>query len=244
MRHYPVNHDVFLDENANSFYLLGAYMTDGCMCYTIHKRQYKGSAKTYRYWLASLTSNDVDWLETIRDTIVPDKKLNKRKGSEGQSLAFTDDTACDWLRSYGCVPNKSKTAKLLKTIPKKFRADFMRGVLDGDGCISFYTQNKKRVDGSTRQYQYLETYICTASKKFLNQLIEMLPPDINYGVRTKKPKTIYSKSLDRKIRATGNIYYLTITGKYARKLLAWLYYPKHELSLPRKAKKAKEHSAI
>jgi len=88
----------------------------------------------------TITSKDLDLLETVRDCL-------KLKNSIGQQrrllnpyyrLQWGDTSFYNWLVQIGLTPAKSLTLGPLQ-IPDNFFADFVRGVIDGDGSIGLYT---------------------------------------------------------------------------------------------------------
>jgi hypothetical protein len=123
-RKYIVNTNVFLHENDLSFYLLGAYMTDGHINDKKHHLNF------------NLSSKDFDWVELIRNLLSPQKPIYSSKKSECYSIELSDIESMSWLISYGCGPRKSKTLVMARTIPLTYYPDFIRGLIDGDGCIT------------------------------------------------------------------------------------------------------------
>lgn len=205
---YKNNSEIFTKENATSFYLLGAYMTDGCIM---------GNR-------IQLTSKDKNWLELIRDYISPERPINKRTTSSAVcDLKFTDKDVVSWLAQYGCVPRKSKILSIEKDIEKKFVADFIRGVVDGDGSISLIS-GKNHLD--------ISMSINSASKKFLEQIQKLLPLNITSHIYEQKKRSHILNGV--LFTSSCPLYVLRIYGQNAQKLLQFIYYPNHGLSLDRK----------
>jgi hypothetical protein len=113
---YPFYKQVFLDENAESFYLLGAYFADGNITTKKHGKSF------------SICAQDESWILDIRSRICPTKPVYKNNNCH--ILDCSNQEVLDWFVSYGCVPNKSKTAKLEKSIPKEYQSHFLRGLFD------------------------------------------------------------------------------------------------------------------
>ena len=65
-RKYYSNIEVFTNENALSFYLLGAYMTDGCV-----------TTQTDLNMTCRFEVKDKDWVTSIRDLVSPFKPILK-----------------------------------------------------------------------------------------------------------------------------------------------------------------------
>lgn len=225
---YPVNNKIFTEETSNSFYLLGAYITDGTIKTTKRRKSF------------SITSKDRDWLESIRNILCPNKPLYQNGNC--YILQIFDIKSLNWLLSYGCVPNKSLTLSLQKDIPDQYKADFIRGVIDGDGCVSL---SNYRVVKNNKEYYYtkINCYLLTASESFCNQLQILIPKNIKYSLVKILPgdkRNINGKTCVRR----NTLYRIYFTGKYAQQLLRWCYYPGHELSLTRKLNKVHEALTI
>ena len=212
MKKYNVK--VFTKENEISFYLLGVFITDGCV-------------KKDR---VSLSSKDKDWIEQIKNLISPEIKLLK-DGENCFRINIFNKQIKDWLIKYNCVPNKSLTVKF-PNVPIKYLPDFIRGCIDGDGSIS----NKQYIRKSNNKpFKSINYTLTSASKDFVEGFANALKQlNINYSIRTMLPGT-YKGNINGRTILHKNIIY-TITGGHnsAFKLLKFAYYPKHKISLQRK----------
>ncbi len=216
-----VNYNSFLAEDDISYYLLGAYMTDGCIS-SVSKNSYE----------VSITSADQDWLEKIRDIIVPTKPISKNQNTS--EFYFGDQIMAEWLISYGCTPKKSRTIRLIKDIPSEYHRDFIRGLVDGDGSISVFDYKKIKKE---KEYWYKNTtvYICGISPEFLEDIQKIIPEDIKcFLTNVGKRKDHFLRG--KLVHANYDCYRLIFNGKAAIKLLNWLYYDGNKISLPRKEK--------
>ena len=220
-RKYITNSNAFLNEDDISFYLLGAYMTDGYICDIKHHISF------------TMTSKDYEWIENIKNIISPNKPIYSNKVYECYKISISDINSMNWLISYGCVPRKSKILKIRKKIPPQYQADFIRGVVDGDGSISSCIYKKVK---NNKEYWYDKTtvYICSASKIFLEQIKDLIPLNINCGICTISKSKCNSIIRGKEVIATCDNYRLTFNDSNAKKILNWLYYPGHKLSLLRK----------
>jgi hypothetical protein len=222
-RKYEVNKNAFLNEDAVSFYLLGAFMTDGNVNCSKHHIN------------CSISSKDSDWLDSIRDQICPQKPVYYKSFS----FQFSETECQNWLMSYGCLPNKSLTLKIEKDIPLEYQRDFLRGVVDGDGSISESLYTKTSTNGTVHTYTKKSLYICSASLEFIKQLILMIPSDINFSFIKVKQSTSYIEG--RKITPSNeNFYRISFSDSNAVKFAKYIYYDGHELSLNRKKEKAQK----
>ena len=101
--------------------------------------------------------------------------------------------------NFGIGPRKSKTVRFPEKLPKKYYSDFVRGVFDGDGCISRPACPSVSFVGS------IDLML------FLRELFYEL------GVRLK------GKNKYCAITKHENYACIAITGKNAKKFLDWMY---------------------
>lgn len=155
---YKYNLDIFKNEDAKSYYLLGAFITDGCII---------NNDRTIR---ASLSSNDNDWLELINQYVAPEKPIIKVKDSNCYLLIYNCQELVYWFIDHGCYQRKSLTIKM-PNVPKKYMKDFIRGCFDGDGSLSF--TNRYRKDKGYYE-RCRRAKITSASKDFIYSIYEYL----------------------------------------------------------------------
>lgn len=130
-------------------YWLGFLFADGCLCGPT--RMIQGKEKPWYRIEISLIDTDSDHLEKLR------KALNMEAEVKIGSTNFKNSNRCrlGWnskhmwtvLNSYGCTPRKSSTLKFPnKNIFKdeNLIRDFIRGYVDGDGCLSYTDANHKK----------------------------------------------------------------------------------------------------
>lgn len=215
---YDYNLAAFYDENDLSYYLLGAFMTDGCV--------YKNNKNTFA---CQLSSRDREWLDTIKELIGSNLRIHTFKKNYYGIRIIRNDIA-SWFMSHGCVPRKTLTLKM-PAVPQQYMPDFLRGCIDGDGSIGTYF-NK---DSTKRT-----CCLISASKEFLDGVQKYLHlQDIKSGITEKKqgrPAIINGKPIIQKHKC----YCLYTTGINCFKLLHLIYYPEHKISLARKYGLAKE----
>jgi intein/homing endonuclease len=224
MRKYNYNLNLFLKENALSFYLLGAFMTDG----NIRKDENQ----------CSLISKDEEWLINISNLICPDKSLSSGNSSGTvKKLTINSYELKRWFNSYGCTPNKSLTISMPE-VPKEYFRDFLRGCFDGDGCLGINKQNRSGRNKRLNFNVYCE--LASASHLFIKQISESLTA-LNIRnkitirkIKDKKPQLFRGRLITPK----NDLYLLRLTGNHAHKLLSFIYYDGHELSIKRKKDRA------
>lgn len=76
----------------------------------------------------------------------------------------------------GLYPNKSLTVKFPTIIPKKFLPDFLRGYLDGDGCVYLYTSKGIKQENIIRKLSVIFT---SGSFDFLTGLCNTLKIELD-----------------------------------------------------------------
>ena len=226
---YPVNIQIFRNEDALAFYLLGAFLTDG------YVENLNG--KKSNFYRVGLCSADRDWLECVRGLISPGRPIWKRRDQNVCRLEIANGELAEWLLSWGCLKNKSLTVELSKGIPEKYLADCVRGVFDGDGSL---TIGKYNVVRGARVYTYprVNAYICSGSKPFICGLSQRLKaagfPGSIITTRNNERPMVGVGNKTRTIKA-GVTWRLQFADGSAIRFLRWLYYPDHPLSMPRKA---------
>lgn len=104
-------------------YVVGLIATDGNLSRNGHS--------------LSITSKDLDLLETVRACLDLRTRMSPVKGGYGTMcyrVQWRDRRFYYWLVGIGLTPAKSLTLGPL-AIPDEHFADFLRGCIDGDGCI-------------------------------------------------------------------------------------------------------------
>lgn len=118
------------------------------------------------------TSNDIQLLNTFKQCLgINNKITSKFSGFTGKKssrrVQFGNVILYKWLLNIGLMPNKTKRIGALK-IPDEYFFDFLRGHLDGDGCIRKYQDpiypNSQRLyikflSASTEHIQWLQRQI-------------------------------------------------------------------------------------
>jgi hypothetical protein len=214
---YHYNFSVLTAEDATSYYLLGAFITDGCV--------YKTNPNTHA---CQISSCDQSWLNSIKDTLGKNLKLYKFNENY-YGIRIIQNHIAQWFLDHGCYPRKTLTVELPK-IPIKYMPDFLRGCIDGDGSLGIY-QGKTSVKRCC--------YLISASKTFLDEIQTYLSSiGIQSGITEKKQKspTILD---DKAIIQKHKCYALYVGAKNCYKLVKHIYYDGHILHLDRKYNIAK-----
>lgn len=172
-------------DSRDKAYWLGVMYSDGCVC-----KRANGS------YSISLEMIDKEHIEKFRNAldafdhkvlIVHHKNFNNAKLS--YAIHVYDKKMAQDLIKLGCIPKKSFYLSSIPDIPRDFIYDFIRGFVDGDGCICY---NKLH-----------DTYVFKltgASPLFLENIMDVLEisklslnkcTDTSYQVTSGKRDDIY-----------------------------------------------------
>lgn len=192
--HIKKNRDYFSEINTNDkAYFLGLLYADG----SVREGGYSFKIVVHK--------KDIDVVEKLRDKIFLEKLNDRIKGGieEGDKyirLSVSDVKMVSDLVRHGCTPNKTFTIRFPNVISKEFYPDFIRGVMDGDGCIYIAKNNKTIKVDFTSNYEFV---------KDLKTIIE------SCGFRCGKPIQRKKNKLTGAIQITGR--------ENVIKFLDWLY---------------------
>ena len=153
MTKYVYNKNILFNEDEISYYILGAFISDGCI---------KISGKNS--YSSTLVSKDKDWLEEIKNLFNPNIKLQTPKNY--YKFDINNKEIGDWFIANNCVPRKTLIVKM-PLIPSNYEADFIRGIFDGDGCLTIYSDKRK----SAKDFK---SYICGSSFNLLHNIEDVL----------------------------------------------------------------------
>lgn len=143
-------------------YFLGLIITDGY----IH--QTKG-----RQPLVSITLQECD--KYILEKFKKEIHLNKTITSDGRGccgLNILSKGLVNGLKKYGITENKSLSTIFPKNIPNNLYCHLIRGILDGDGSVSFYARPNRKSHVKAIRF-------CQGNKKFLNDIVDFLFDECN-----------------------------------------------------------------
>ena len=154
-----------------------------------------------------INQKDKRLLERFRDLIVPDKPLYYKKKSSAYILKISCRSKIKKFKSFYGMQTSKKCYEVQfpRDIPQKYYKDFIRGYIDGDGCID-----------TTKGYQKDRIYIgprlrILGNHDFLQDMNEKTKEFVRHNTNA-----ILKKGHE-------NIYYVTYNFSTASKLLKWLY---------------------
>ena len=125
-RKWTLNEKAFDKLSPEAFYWIGFLLADG----NVHK------TKTRSWQLCvGLAAKDSDHIEKFKKFIGCNKPLYFNEKNGGAFLIVYSNYLCERLAQFGMVPNKSKIVKIPEVC--KNNRDFWRGMVDGDGWLTF-----------------------------------------------------------------------------------------------------------
>ena len=122
-----VNEDYFKKWSPNMAYILGYILADGC----IIKGTYTGYSDSLKF---GVQLKDKDILEKIKKELSSEHSISINKNAA--HLCITSQKIVDNLKCLGITYRKS-LKETVPVVPKEYKKDFIRGIIDGDGGISF-----------------------------------------------------------------------------------------------------------
>ena len=125
VRKYTFNFDKFKEESSSKYYWLGFLGADGCVVNNTLSIELK--------------ANDKEHLEKFNIFFENTAPITERINNLNVSCVKTQINSfelIEYLKQYHIYQNKSKTYTIPENkIPKQYLMDFIRGLIDGDGCI-------------------------------------------------------------------------------------------------------------
>ena len=199
-------------------YWLGFIFADG----NISSNKNDSNKKSYKFEL-SLKASDSEHLVKF-NTFMQHNKNNVKLGEvKNNNKTYY---RCRWgvsnkhlwetLNNYGCTPNKSLTLSFPNEnifINKSLIFDFIRGYIDGDGCISYHATSK------SKEF-YSPNLSILGTEKFLNKIAALLNSN---KIAVKDPRS--------------SVYVLSFSVNETHELLDLLY-TNSTIYLTRKFKRA------
>ena len=210
---YKMNNHYFDSINSNVAYILGFIAADGHI--DINRRNRV---------IVALNQKDKYILEFIKSEICPLNPIRYIEKTNAVSLEFGGRYIVNKIIELGVDPKKINI-NTLDIIPQEYVGDFIRGVFDGDGCLSLrYRKRIIKLKNKDKEYESIEPKfsIVNMSTKLLYDIQNILKTN---SIKPDKNTKAYCLS-------TCNINKL----KYIYNIM----YKNHGFSLLRKTCKFKE----
>lgn len=150
-RKYNIDQNYFKTWSSNMAYILGLWYADGCI--------YGG-----KMFDITLHKKDKYLIKRIAEQLKYEGSLYDYVDRQAVRINFCCKEIYNDIVSLGGTENKSLTVEFPE-IPKKYRADFIRGYFDGDGCVMNLKNNR------------LNSAFTCGNKDFLRSLLNILKED-------------------------------------------------------------------
>lgn len=146
-REFNANHSFFSKQTEESCYWAGFIAADGCI--------YENSL------IINLQSRDILHLEKLKKILNSNKiiKCKKRKKDKFWYVSFkigSKELANDLLNNFNITPKKSLILEPPNLINNELIRHFIRGYLDGDGCINNKKKNSVSFAGTRKFLQWIK----------------------------------------------------------------------------------------
>lgn len=159
-RKFKANDDFFDTWTWQMAYLLGFLLADGNVKDGIVRLE--------------LQEKDSEVVYFLRDCICPTQEVKFRQRHDKRTgniyrmvfVYFSSRKIINKLAEFGIVPNKTGR-EICPDIPNEFIPDFLRGLIDGDGCIF-----DKKFKIKEKEYRAFRLQIASACERFLIDIKE------------------------------------------------------------------------
>jgi hypothetical protein len=161
---YSFNQEYFEKiDTEDKAYFLGFIVADGCINDRVNE--------------ITITQKETEILYKFKSYINSDGNIHTHKNRNISSFTITSKKTKKDLENLGITPRKSRVIKYPK-IQENLQNHFMRGVFDGDGCITLRTDRR---DGNQRG----QFNICSGSKDFIKEFYDRLVKYCNLSGKNK-----------------------------------------------------------
>ena len=187
------NKNFFSTYSEKSAYWTGFIMADGSIRHDRNSLQITLALKDKTHLYKFMSA--IECLEIDRVKIYKDKA----------SLTISiDEFKKDLLEKFNITSRKTYTAKISDKIPKKYLKDFLRGYMDGDGCVHLRSDNN------------ILTLSFVGTIPLLTQIKNHFKDTVQIKLKSKNT----TPPITNIKNGVGSIYY---SGKNAIKILEYLY---------------------
>lgn len=202
------NYDFFNEDSEELYYFLGFIASDGYVSDNLITLE--------------LNKKDKNILEKFRLLICKNKDLAYRESTDSYRLSiYISEIAKRVKRFFKMKSNKKSFELEFPAISKKYLKDFIRGYVDGDGCIdfTFAKKGKKRYKGPRLRILGNESFL--------------------YELNEATKEYYFHKTNAIRKKGKENVYEVTYNFSTAKGILEALY-KNNTISLERKNLKAQD----
>lgn len=155
VKKYNLNENYFENiDSEDKAYFLGFIVADGCII----------NNKTL-----NISQKEPDILYEFKKYINYEGKVLKSESKNIHNVNLYSEKIILDLHKLGIYSNKTMVVKYPE-IPRELEHHFMRGLFDGDGCISIHKKKEGSRDTSDRG----QVNICSGSRDFIEEYVERL----------------------------------------------------------------------
>jgi intein-encoded DNA endonuclease-like protein len=154
-----VNHDFFKTWTPEMAYVLGYFAADGSMVANARGAHFIEFTSTDKI-LLSQVQRVIESTHTLAKRVRNPTHKQQYRIQIGSKAWYSDLTQLGFVQSKSCVLR-------FPVLPKKYRADFIRGYFDGDGCV--YSKWLQFADRKRKRFVF-QTLFTSGSKRFLVSL--------------------------------------------------------------------------
>lgn len=202
-RNYKVNVNFF--ENITTpeqMYVLGIFITDGHI-------DNKQKSLVFK-------QKDKDIVEIVKKVMGAEQPIMERKqsGEIYYSLIINSVKLYNDLVKMGFHNKKTYDAKVPNNLPEEYYSDLIRGMIDGDGFVSFVKDKRESTVGLVGTKDICE---------FFKHCMSITIPKSNTNIQNYEYK--------------GHIYQIAIKSRYCYTFLKWVYQNSENLRCDRKYQK-------
>lgn len=172
-RKYSFNFEKFKIDSQNKFYWIGFLSADGAIVKNSLKIELKDIDKVH-----------LEKFNAFFENLNPIKERINNNNVKCVRTEINSSELVKYLKNYNIIQNKSKVFTIpIDKIPNEYIMDYIRGLIDGDGCIRI------------NNHQQISLSFCSGNRKCVEQFAKI----INLENKIKKDGNTYS------IQVTGNI---------------------------------------
>ena len=185
---YKNEHYFDVIDTEEKAYWLGFIFADGNI--SKPERLVNGKTKPYYRIDVSLKYDDIEHLEKLRKALEMEAPVRKSHTNFEQCercrLGWNSKHMWNILNNYGCTPKKSLTLKFPNVsifASKKLVKHFIRGYVDGDGCLSYQDSNHTKASMNI-----------LGTENMLSNIQNWLPLEFESKINDKRSENVKSLS--------------------------------------------------
>lgn len=201
-------------------YILGFIYADGSIVQPKGNRQMKLSISIQEEDGYILEKFAKDAGNTKVDIFYP-PSVQKKNWKKRAVVSIVSNQICQDLINFGCIINKSSLGMSFPNIEEKYYSHFIRGFLDGDGCIYIkkIAYNYQRKTQNIRKDTHIQRYclkiaFTSTDNNFLTKIMEILKVEKVYIAEKLRKQLVYTFWIEREKDSRNVINFLYKDANY------------------------------